>query len=834
MKKQLFGMLLASLTLALSGCWSSDSTTANTSAHQKLIADKYAAIQAGASNRSLTMGTAFSNSPASNDANFSLMAPYTSALTNGRVVSKNTAWLDDKTSVDYVAFSFLSDDFLKTNAVQPGKASATTQVWRHYNNKWCPILAFQADNQTPLLGFSVGAAAPWIETHNGQITYRLFVGTAEGMVGKVSFLDTDPTNQTCSTTIANVDNEQSHVTFYNTTIGFYPYGTPINGMKIASFIENTTDTNGNPQSPVMSDKRVLYWWGNTSNCLEDRCADWRASPAMAMLLENGKMSDSSAYNSRDLFEEDMFILDRDISGGNRTTKTKVGDVDLRVKYDRNTRHVNMDWAIVYQTLPTDKLGQAFNTVPNITTRSYEYGITTSADIIHGIGGVRGSRDGYSYHAGPVNGGSGVIYSPSSTVKIFDLNNDPSTTYVAVTNFGDSNRTGMCPIIGTAADCKETGWWSLQDLSFVNSNASVARLEVADAIKQFGYSLENIAFTAKRIDVYSADIPAAREYRAGTRGVAIRTLGENIGGLDSSKAYLQFDDVNFITNVPVRTYDQGAVTEPTINLGQMRAVLVPDARYDDPHFSRLFIMLPVVDNLLYNPVTDGSGKANTKGGLLMCTGAINLYEYAGRKIPITAAMLLSHLDCSQEWQQGKSTGYKIASAEDIVLNGTYETSIAGMDIAVSPAGQVNLSYISNAGALLNLNITDAAQAWTGQTAWTAISQGRAASCAKELYKPAPAEEKPFWKKALFKLVPLSGLFYGESFRAALEGTFVDWAEIGGDLACEELGPIASVCGNVAGKVADIAIDAVDSHAKDESNPYKKAYEDTRELTKCTGG
>jgi hypothetical protein len=807
---------------------------AETSDQQKAIAAKYAAIQAGASKRSLTMGTAFNNSPESNDPNFSLMAPYTSALNNGRVVGKNTVWLDDKTSVDYVAFSFLSDDFLNTQVVKPDKAVATTQVWRHYNNKWCPILAFREDNQTPLLSFSVSAAAPWITTSNGQVTYRLFVGTAQGFVGKVSFLDTDPASQTCSTSIESADNESSHVIFYNGRLNFPTYGTPINGMKMASFVENTTNTNGVPQSPVMSDKRILYWWGNTSDCKDDKCSDWRASPAMAMLLENGKMSGS--YNPRAEFDG---ILDQDaVANGNRVIKTKVGDVDLRVKYDRSTRHVKMDWAIAYQTLPTDKLNQPFGLVPNITTRSYEYGITTSIDIINGIAGLGGNREGYSQHVGTISERSGdfTYYLPTSKVKIFDLNNDPNTTYVSVTTLGVDNPTGMCPIIGVAADCKGVGWYPLADLSVSYSPASAARLEVADAIKAYGYSLENIAFTAKRIEPM-ADTQGAREYGDGTRGVAIRTIGENMGDLDRSKTYLRFPDSKFVTQVPYDTArdNKTLLTSPSINLGQMRAVLLPDAGSDDPQLARLFIILPVIDNFLYNPPVAGSSKANTRGGLLMCTGSINLKQYAGRKIPITAAMLLSNLDCSQEWQQGRRTGFKYAAAEDIVLNGTYETSIAGMDIAVSPAGQINLSYISNAGALLNLNITDAAQAWVGQTAWTEISQGRAASCKNELYKPLPEKEPTFWTKVLTK-IPFAGMFAGESFLAALSDFLVDVVEVGGDVGCEAAGagPGAPICGVLAGKVADLALDAVHAPRGDDKNPYKEAYENTRELTKCIGG
>ncbi len=566
---------------------------------------------------------------------------------------------------------------------------------------------------------------------------------------------------------------------------------------------------------------------------------------MSLLLVNGKVN--RTYNAPGFWSDDWDItpLDRGFFfNGNRSSKTKVGDVDLRLKYNNATRNLTMDLAIVYQTLPTDKQGATFSTTPNITTRRVTLLLGSTDDYRNMSVLMDGSllSGQWSEHAGSVQFNNTVRYSATSKVHIFDLNNDPTKPYVSVTNVGDQNSTGICPMIGSKSDCREMGWFTVNyanNIIGVNGSVSVAKLEVADALKPYHYGLENMAFSALNINQPATNpfypFPGAFPFDMNSSGIALMGVGETASL--SSKRYLQgYNGDAFVSKSPYNGGVNGAING-VLNLGKMRAILVPDHyRATDTSFARLFIIIPVIDNFLYNPITDGSGKANTKGGLLMCTGNVDFKQLPASTV--TAADLLSGLDCSKEWQPGMTTGYRYASAQDIVLNGTYQTSIAGMDIAVSATGQVNLGYVSSAGALLNLNITDSEQAWTGQTSWTMVSQGRAASCSNELYKPVVnEEEKPFWKKALSKMIPIAGpMIAGESFTAAVEESLVNVAEIGGDLTCDEfgLGAVSPLCGVQAGKAADFLIDAVDSKAKQDDNPYKTAYEQTRELTKCTGG
>lgn len=835
--------LLSALLLLtfLFGCSSSSDTSNTMPKHHLLIQQKYAAIQAASAHRSTTQGVAFDKHDTNGLLTASALGISTSTVNNGRVVSEETVWLDDNTSVSYVAFSFMSDELLKTGSLPDNKPTATTQVWRHYNNKWCPILAFQPDNQTPLLGFSVASSAAWIEQQNNQVTYRLFVGTAEGKVGKLSFVDTDPKNQFCNETIGFADSETTHAIFY--TLG-YTNGTPINGIKLAEFQESKSSVN---QPLEMDNKRVLYWWGNTSDCTDAQCGNWHAEPARSALLVNGQLSpsyDSNFYRNQNSWYH--FNLDANSIFGNRTNKTKVGDVDLRVKYDNARKKVTMDWAIVYETLPTDKdPRQAFFQFPNITTRSYEFQLNSSEDYANTAWGMSGLNNAgsYSYHAHAKSRsiGAAPFYSATAKVAIFDLDNDSNKPSVAVTNYGDENWASNCPLIGSPEQCIDMGWNSVFPKF---ATVSVAKLELSNSYK--GWGLENIALSASNLNSPSAntDFPLSPfPFDASSKGIAIMAVGQ--ANTLSDKRYVQgYDDGKFVTKVPFGDGISGAL-DGTVNLGKMRLLLVPDASVTnnpDNRYARLFIILPISDNFIYNPIIDASGKANTKGGLMMCTGKVDLSEFIPPKMrQPQASDLLNGLDCSQEWAIGRDSGYKYAAAEDIILNANYKTSIDGLSLSYAPNNQVQLSYVSASGAILELNISDPNQAWTGQTSWTMISQGRAAACHNEMDKPpAPPEppSKSFWTKALTKLVPIVGpLIAGDSLKVAMEEFAVEAAEVGGDVGCEVLGggPVtAAVCGIYAGKLADLVIDAVDSKARSEGDPYKKLYEETRELTKCTGG
>lgn len=836
--------LLSALLLLtfLFGCSSSSDTSNTTPKHHLLIQQKYAAIQAASAHRSKTQGIAFDKHHIDGLLTAKSLGVSTSTVNNGRVVSEETIWLDDNTSVSYVAFSFMSDELLKTGSLPDNKPTATTQVWRHYNNKWCPILAFQPDNQTPLLGFSVASSAAWIEQQNNQVTYRLFVGTAEGKVGKLSFVDTDPKNQFCNETIGFADSETTHAIFY--TLG-YTNGTPINGMKLAEFQESKSSVN---QPLEMDNKRVLYWWGNTSNCTDAKCDNWQAEPAKSALLVNGQLSPSYDRNFyRDQSSWYHFNLDANSVLGNRTNKTKIGDVDLRVKYDNSRKKATMDWAIVYETVPTDKdPRQGFFTFPNITTRSYEFQLNSSEDYVNTAWGMSGlnTAGSYSYHAHAISRfiGDDPFYSATATVSIFDLDNDSNKPYVAVTN-SDANWASNCPLIGSPEQCIDMGWYGVVQKN-IAANVSVAKLELSNSYK--GWGLENIALSASNLNSPSAnaDFPLSPfPFDASSKGIAIMAVGQ--ANTLSDKRYVQgYDDGKFVTKVPFGGGIAGAL-DGTVNLGKMRLLLVPDASVTnnpDNRYARLFIILPISDNFIYNPIIDASGKANTKGGLMMCTGKVDLTDFIPPKTrQPQASDLLNGLDCSQEWAIGRDSGYKYAAAEDIILNANYKTSIDGLSLSYAPNNQVLLSYVSASGAILELNISDPNQAWTGQTSWTMISQGRAAACHNEMDKPpAPPEppSKSFWTKALTKLVPIVGpLIAGESLKLAVEDFVVEAYEVGGDFGCELLGAgpvLAAMCGSAAGKAADLVIDAVDSKARSEGDPYKKLYEETRELTKCTGG
>jgi hypothetical protein len=605
-------------------------------------------------------------------------------------------------------------------------------------------------------------------------------------------------------------------------------------MKLAEFQESKSSVN---QPLEMDNKRVLYWWGNTSNCTDDKCANWKAESAKAMLLVNGTLSPSydTKFYERILTTPWYFYLDKAATYtpfgpfGNRVNNTKIGDVDLRMKYNNNLQKVTMDWAIVYQTLPTDQLGQTFSQVPNITTRSYEFQLNGSEDYANTAWGISGLNDAgsYSYHVHAASGidGDPPFYSATARVAIFDFDLDNNTPYVAVTNYGDGIWRSMCPLIGSPEQCYDMGWHSIPG----RGNASVAKVEVSNSYKGWGF--ENIALSA--LSVQNSD-PSS------TAGLAIIAVGQRFMKEDQRNIIKGYDDGKFVTKVPL---SGGNVIDGTLSIGKMRALLLPAASSkDNPdnRWARLFIIIPISDNFIYNPIIDASGKANTKGGLMMCTGIVDLKDFIPPKTRQPQYYdLLSGLDCRQEWATGKDSGYKYAAAEDIILNANYKTSIDGLSISYAPNNQVQLSYVSASGAILEMNISDPNQAWTGQTSWTMISQGRSASCHNEMDKPpAPPEppSKSFWKKALTKLVPLAGpLIAGESWKAAIESTLVDYAEIGGDLLCEDLGPeAAAVCGNVSGKLADLVIDSVDSKARSEGDPYKKLYEETRDLTKCTGG
>lgn len=842
--------LLSALLLLtfLFGCSSSSDTSNTMPKHHLLIQQKYAAIQAASAYRSTTQGVAFDKHDTNGLLTANALGISTSTVNNGRVVSEETVWLDDNTSVSYVAFSFMSDELLKTGSLPDNKPTATTQVWRHYNNKWCPVLAFQPDNQTPLLGFSVASSAAWIEQQNNQVTYRLFVGTAEGKVGKLSFVDTDPKNQFCNETIGFADSETTHAIFY--TLG-YTNGTPINGMKLAEFQESKSSVN---QPLEMDNKRVLYWWGNTSDCTDAQCGNWHAEPARSALLVNGQLSpfyDSKFYSQ--LFTAPFYFnLDADSIStylgrpGNRTNKTKVGDVDLRLKYDNARQKVTMDWAIVYQTLSTDKDPRiAFFQFPNITTRSYEFQLNGSEDYANTAWGISGlnTAGSYSYHAHAKSRfiGDAPFYSATAKVAIFDLDNDSTKPFVAVTNYGDENWASNCPLIGSPEQCIDMGWNSVFPQ---NATVSVANVELSNSYK--GWGLENIAITASNLNSprSNADFPLSPfPFDTSSKGIAIMAVGQ--ANTLSDKRYVQgYDDGKFVTKVPFGGGVAGAL-DGTVNIGKMRILLLPDASVTnnpDNRYARLFILLPISDNFIYNPIIDASGKANTKGGLMMCTGKVDLSDFIPPKTRQPQAVdLLNGLDCSQEWALGRDSGYKYAAAEDIILNANYKTSIDGLSISYAPNNQVQLSYVSASGAILELNISDPNQAWTGQTSWTMISQGRAASCHNEMDKPpAPPEptSKSFWTKALTKLVPIVGpLIAGESLKVAIEEFAVEAYEVGGDFGCELLGAgpvLAAMCGSAAGKAADLVIDAVDSKARSEGDPYKKLYEETRELTKCTGG
>ena len=114
-------------------------------------------------------------------------------MVNGRVVDILPRWTQEpsgETEALYVVYSFLSENTLKNGSVGAPGTNVVTEVWRHTKGLWCPVSA----GAMPFSVTAVQQVAPSgrVKQASSKDPIRMIVGTADGAVGEIAFVDNDP------------------------------------------------------------------------------------------------------------------------------------------------------------------------------------------------------------------------------------------------------------------------------------------------------------------------------------------------------------------------------------------------------------------------------------------------------------------------------------------------------------------------------------------------------------------------------------------------------------------------------------------------------------------
>lgn len=720
---------------------------------------------------------------------------------NGRVVDVFDEWLvasagtpaQVETRVTYVVYSFLTDAVLTSGQVDP-QGSVHTEVWRRSADTWCPIVSG--------LNFSTTATVRRTLSYDrtlGIAKLDFLVGTADGSLGEIAFVDNKPTSAECS---SNNVVPMYGAGFYNHVRLSYS-ATPLTRLKLVDVNELTGAGNNYLVYPGL---KYLLAWGpqacpasftiSESGACNGGVSGTNHAGLVALRLNDGILA-NLASGSSGLLDPNDLPYSSDFS---------ILDVDAVISIKKGGDPINaatFQYAVSVASGANNILGTK---------------ILTSNGSENPLG-----RQGYFDKSRWVSFGAGA-YTPSFSLDAYSVVLWPYLDSVALAyNFMQPylarndqkayvNSPGFyCDLLGASSGCVRLG----ESFTMVFVNPPSPFGPFPDSVFYSGSYTANTLFAPLQSFLPNGEaLDAQRHYifYADTRQ-------SMTSDTDSKDAYTSMFRPRLLTDT--RTPPQAMalpdsltshwpmVSSPasgyatqlkTVTIGQIEFFAAKDDRGD----SRAYQIIRFDDTGYVNPA-DTSGKQFTGGGVMFCSSKL---------APMGSAVAISGDKCTTPRPNAVGAeGFNLAAALDISPNTTYLASPSKVGYTISPSGVVYINYISQSGVIATINASDPSQKWSaGNSAWGVIATGRVAGCSQTLTPlpspPTPDKKKTGFWKTLAEVVVVALVVAGS-------------AELAGPFA----GVIADVLINMGEKVLESAASLTGD------NTYLTVYGGSQLATTC---
>ena len=610
---------------------------------------------------------------------------------HGRVVDVIQAWPSNNGGellVTYVIYGFLSPDLYQTGAI-PKSGAATTEVWRYSpggGGTWCPII-------TTGLGFSVAGVQPLPvvnDSASSAVNIRFITGSADGVVGRVEFRDSNPLASNC-------DNVASEIQVLPNKGSFYSVVQPAESIgSIEKFKLIDIDEGKLPAATrKFSGYQYLFSWG-LPTCAgawaigkDGACTTFGVSPLRSLLLKNGEPVQAATH----------VFQDPQGNRGSYFSVNTVTDFDARIKAGSNGG-IEFSYATAFLETTTDSshsdrlrfgktaISALTDTIPEpVWIDSLDQSLVTSKAIPQQVVvAPTGDSVFVAYHGLTALDKAQVLcdFSARTCRTLNPLTNNPG--FPALESRFSTFRSFVPP--ETAA----TQAFTPQDL-------------VLRTVPYFNSvpvpAIENLAMLSNASN--------AAGFAGGT------TMGFSANMLFQYRKGEPSTSYSSITAMAIGAFENVAVFDDA----KKQAVIHQVFQFND-----------------YGGYDqDGTQHQDTHGGIAHCVYPVNTDGSLG-----VSACGNSRLN------QPSGFGYSYSLASQIAKGGSYLTSPDKVRYSVSPKGLFSITYISKAGAISTIDASEKSTDWSGPNAWTTISAGQAAECNAVLLKPAKPDPMPqdtFW-------------------------------------------------------------------------------------------
>ncbi len=622
---------------------------------------------------------------------------------HGRVIDIVQAWPTGsaETLVTYVAYGFLSPDFYKSGQI-PSTGASTTEIWRYSaggGGTWCPII-------TSGLDIAVGGiqALPVVnDPLTSTVDIRMITGSADGVVGKIEFRDSNPLASSCDKVSAEVQFIPGKTNFYTVIQAAESIGS-VEKFKLVSVDEGNIPA----ASKKFEGYQFLYSWGSPA-CAgawaidkSGVCQTFGVSPLRSLLLKNGEPVQTATR----IFQDPR---------GNRGSYFEVNtvaDFDARVRSNA-AGGLDFAYAIGFTDTTTDsthsdRLRFGKTSVNSLLDTIKEPAWIDSLDIP--LMNIR---------ALPQQ----VVVSPTMDMVY--------VSYHGLTSFDKAQI--ACDY--AAKTCKT--------LSPLTNNPAFPGHETQFAVIRPDARQETTTVLFESRDYVFRTMPFFGNVPIPV--IENQALSTNAANPNQIKSAVEMQlDLNVLFQYKAGDPNTQYSSITGMAIGQFEVFSVYDPVKKSRNVHQIFRF-----NDYGGFDQDGTQHQDTHGGIGYCVS------------PVNADGSLSLSSCkSPRLNRADGYGFSSAMASQIAKGGSYLTSPSKIRYSISPRGIVSITYVSKAGAISTINASETSTDWTGANAWVTISGGQVAECNALLIKPTQPNPIPpdnFWDSLKSKTIKATASF-----------------------------------------------------------------------------
>jgi len=704
------GASLLALSSLLPGC-GSDGVVATDAAANAAAATAARHAQAEMNTRIGSPGLTSSVRSLSNGNNSS------PAQTNGRVVDIFPRWTIESGAENeaiYVLYSFYSDTFLKSGVLGNPGTNVVSEIWRYTPrySLWCPIVAGGLPFSVTAVSQLNAAGLPKVATKADPV--RLLVGTADGILGQISFLDKVPDSPTCIKD--NFEPAPGSDSIYSVMMN--PVG--VGGVTQIKLVDVQPPAGTVPAKNLFADTKLVYTWGDAGCALSSdvdangNCTTQHIQPLMytPVRVSTGAV----VLPSLPVFVPMPAGSAQDARADASSANNQVIGLDVQAQSNATFDQVNLVLAASFSgganRVRTATWSSPVGAAPNYYVRGQ---VQT------------GGAGGYNDLSGPLRGESpafvnlapGAALSPSAA-KVQLIYPSPASNL----------------------------WGRMVNCSFSSASpcSAVTNLTGAAASSPAGPNFLPVPYQAAPVNWAAAPDPSA--YLKGSLplvggafslGTPVLTWGNSLPytGSPFPKTGSPQVSQNFLSTAADGSQD--------LILSNAQALLVPSF---DGQRVRAYLMAATTD---LSPLPGGSQISSAgqllKGGVSLCVltlSATNQWDY-------------SACNRARPSADGEATdGYVFAEATTMFGDNRYMVAPHIVRFSVAPSGTVLVYAANRPGRIARINASAGNQDWQQTSnSWSTISGGRLSTCTDVLNKPAvppkpsdppPKPHESFWRGA----------------------------------------------------------------------------------------